>query len=380
MKLMRDIRAKEVFVGLALAAVLPTRYRFLGGVGVGEIALLVFSFGMVSLALLRRRFVISGALGRVAVMFLVYVLLILLPLTGVGLYFDVPGVSFRDWLAYALAAFFLLACAVARIDLLVTAKYLIGFSVCLIGVQYFVGGESAWYFTRFTAGAVNPNQLALYVVCGSLLALVCFKNFFSRVVVVGFFSVIGVLSGSDALIASSAVTLITYFACKMLPRKFFVLLFPLLITGLAVLWVGVGDEMAEWMLTGWANADQGETRSTLYINGLRAWLDGPLTAFMGNGAGSFSGLDAPYGWSEAHNTPIDMLTVGGVPGLLVCYGGFFYLIVRAYRRGENVHAAVIAGLIVFSLFHFVARHPIWWFSFAVLAYLADTNFCKRDLS
>lgn len=378
MRIFWPTHAGEMLVGLALAAILPTRYRLWGGMGVGELTLLAFAAAVVLLALLRKRFLFSGVLGRIAAAVAIYVFFVQLPLTGVGLYFNVTGVSFRDWLAYALSALFLLACAIGRFDLAVTARYLIGFTVVLICAQFFFGGDSAWYFARFSAGAKNPNQLALYAICGVLFAMVCIEGVVARAVMVGFFVFVGALTRSDALLAAGLATLFAYAACTVLPKRVLVLMSPIMIATLVLSWVSMGDNLSAWVAAEWSGADQGGARSVLYINGLRAWMDTPFTILMGNGAGSFSGLTAAFGEAEAHNTPIDMLAMGGPPGLLVCYVGLFYFLIRAYRHGENAHAAIVVGLIVFSFFHFVARQPLWWFSIAVLAYSVDMRSRKKE--
>lgn len=369
---------KEALVGLALAAILPTRYRLGGAVGVGELSLLAVGLGIISLALLRGQVVFHGALGRISFVLAVYVFLVSLPLTAIGLYFGVPGVAFRDWLAYAFSAIVLLACSVGRLHLRVAALFMIGFVCVLIVFQYFLGGEAGWYYARFTAGASNPNQLALYVACGASLALVCVAGVWRRGVILTFFFATGALTGSDALLASGVAAICAYGACAVLPKRVLLLVSPLLAGGLALLWMTVGDGLVEHFLSTWAVADEGGGRAALYMNGMRAWLDTPFTALIGNGAGSFSGLSVPFEGAEAHNTPIDLLSMGGIPALIVCYWGFFYLILLAYRRGENVRVALMVGLVVFSLFHFVARQPVWWFCLAVLAYLSHRRFDRVE--
>lgn len=375
--MLRGFKFKEPFVGLALTVVLPTRYRLADGIGAGEIALAAFAFVMIALALLQKKAVLSGAQGRVAGILAAYVFVVLLPMTLIGLYFNVPGVSFRDWIAFALSSVFVLGCIFGRLDILSTARYLVAFLCCLILVQYLFGGDTAWYFSRFTAGASNPNQLALYVVCGFMLALVAIQNNVARALAIAILIFAGALTGSDAVLAAAAATALTYFTSRILPKRVLVFAGPVIICLAVWLWMVLGPDVGEWMTAEWSGADEGGSRSTLYKNGLAAWLDTPLTVFMGNGAGSFSGLIGPYGWAEAHNTPIDMLAVGGFFGFLVCYWGFLYLLLRSYRHGMSTYLAVLVGLVVFSLFHYVGRQPIWWFSLIVLAQGADLRIRQR---
>jgi len=75
----------------------------------------------------------------------------------------------------------------------------------------------------------------------------------------------------------------------------------------------------------------------------------------------FAGFAGPYeGW-EAHSTPVDILTIGGIFGFALFYGPLIYCIFEFIRQRNNFAASCLVGLIIFSLFAFVARHPIIWF-------------------
>jgi hypothetical protein len=68
---------------------------------------------------------------------------------------------------------------------------------------------------------------------------------------------------------------------------------------------------------------------------------------------------------EAHNTPLDLLTQGG----LILEISFFWLIGRALtgvcRHGYAGLTAMICGLILFGLTGLIIRHPLVWFAIAL---------------
>jgi O-antigen ligase len=67
---------------------------------------------------------------------------------------------------------------------------------------------------------------------------------------------------------------------------------------------------------------------------------------------------------EAHNTLLDLFTQGGIVASL----SFLWLIATAFfvacRAGLIALTILPLSLFVFSNFHFIARHPIFWFSVA----------------
>jgi O-Antigen ligase len=68
---------------------------------------------------------------------------------------------------------------------------------------------------------------------------------------------------------------------------------------------------------------------------------------------------------EAHNTPLDIFTQGGLIAVL----GLVWLVAAAFlltcRRRLDGLTTMLCGLIIFSTFHLLVRHPIFWFAIAV---------------
>lgn len=351
----------EILVGLSLGLTLLTTSRFMEGVGAGELGLASFSIYAIAAALAKSRLRLQGMQGKMAATFLAYVAVVLLPLTAINLYFQTPGSSFRDWGAYALCAAFILACAVRDLRVEMVAKWLIIFLCLNILFQYFLGGGGAWYYGRFSAGAKNPNQLALYMACAIILAAGGIRRPVLRAFIVCFLGAAAVATGSDAIMAFGATAGVVYLVSSVLPARVLPIFAPPLLGLVIWVWFAYGADIVSIGQFEWSQADQGDSRLLLYANGIRAWLDSPFSFVVGHGAGVYSGLGAPFSGSESHNTPIDILTIGGFVGLLVLYFHFLKGLATAYRAHNTLLVASFSALLVFSLFHFVARQPIYWF-------------------
>jgi len=68
---------------------------------------------------------------------------------------------------------------------------------------------------------------------------------------------------------------------------------------------------------------------------------------------------------EAHNTVIDFLTMGGVIWVLIFYTPFIIAILSFFKEREIVFAGILISILVFSIFHFIGRHPVIWFLYAI---------------
>src|SRR5207253_2507849 len=92
--------------------------------------------------------------------------------------------------------------------------------------------------------------------------------------------------------------------------------------------------------------------------GLWAGYNAPV---IGNGVGAWSGFTGPFGGTEAHNSFIDWFSIAGGLGLLL----WLQTIVRFMMRFRLTNPAPqinFLGLLIFSFFHFVFRHPFFWFA------------------
>lgn len=366
----RQIPWLEVLVGASVALTLMTGYRSDLGVGVGEVGIMLALLVGLARGVGVSRMKDSTDLWRMPAWLLAYALLLLLPLTLINVFLaDLPGASLRDWFAYFLCFGFIFSLYYGKVDLVLAGRF---FLYCVIAVmvgQFLFGGEAAWYSARFTAGAKNPNQLALYCVTGILVASTVVRDPLLKWGAIFLFIFFGLKSGSDAFMATLAVVPFIISIIYFVPRRSILSVgFLLMLSGLALLLM-FQDDLLAWAGLEWEGADEGGLRLVLYQNGLRAWMDSVSAFLIGNGAGNFSGLGGPFQMGEAHNTPIDFLSIGGCIGLLLIYLFPVKFLVRAYAAREILVSSFIVALVVFSFFHFVARHPVWWFSLYVACWV-----------
>ena len=110
-------------------------------------------------------------------------------------------------------------------------------------------------------------------------------------------------------------------------------------------------------------------RYALWKNGWEAIKVSPI---FGLGTGAFSGVDDPFRGMEAHNTFIDFGTNTGLLGLMIYLLLILWTAWLAWRRNEYVLFAGIITITLYSTFHFVLRHPLYWF-YLILVISICTN-------
>lgn len=367
-------------IATAISLVLQTNYRLSDGIGVGEIGLallIIFSIASCFATPARTPALSDHPLPLLA---LIYLLTVLLPVTALNTYYGTHGAEFRDLFAYLLCAFTTFALATQASKTREIAILTIGITIALVSLQYLFGDNSAWYSQiRFTGGAKNPNQLALYVVCLTLIAAIHITHPLLKSACIGILVFFGIASLSDAYLAYAGITLGILLLTLIIPSRFFMLAAPLAMILAVILGVWFLEDIANMLGKQWSVADEGGSRITLYLNGIRAWLDTPLSFMLGNGAGNFSGIYAPFQGSEAHSTPIDILSVGGLLGFVAIYFFPVKWAIDVYRLDQKLVFACTVGLIGFTLFHFVARHPIFWVTlFFLFQYIKDQQGIARS--
>ena len=163
--------------GVSLALTLQTRLRgildFDVPIGAGELGLAFFAGLAILFNASRFATFIGGSEFKFTALFGAWVLFLLTPVTFIMSAYELPGSSMRDLGAYFFAFLATLGLALQHDRFALLAKSFIGTLLVTLTLQYFFGGQDAWYYgIRFTGGAENPNQLALYLVGAEVLTVI----------------------------------------------------------------------------------------------------------------------------------------------------------------------------------------------------------------
>ncbi|MGB6241452.1 MAG: glycosyltransferase [Castellaniella sp.] len=366
----------DVFSGVALAFVLQTSWRLPVGVGLGEMILsATMLMGFMVTALIWKfggRCDFQGMRHWGPLLVAGYLLVVLLPQTWHSSSINLAGSSVRDWLAYAFSLLFLCSIAFRPTHYRrMTASLIAGLLLFWVLGLMFGSSDDVWYLaTRFRGGALNPNQVALYVLCSLLLLLIYLRHMPLIFAALLGLAVFGYLAQSNAAKVSMVVFVLAGCFAVFIPylKLRARLLWFLLAVGLG--WLFFRHQFLTQIEARWAAVDYGNARQLLFVHGIDAWLSSIPGFLWGFGAGSYSGMAAPFQGSEAHNTVIDALTIGGFPMLFAVYLFPVSAWWLAYRQGRVLIFSALSSLIVFSFFHYVARHPIYWLAgYGALVYL-----------
>jgi O-antigen ligase len=125
--------------------------------------------------------------------------------------------------------------------------------------------------------------------------------------------------------------------------------------------------------------NQGDLRFHLWAEAFDKGMD---SAMLGLGPGPHltktkSWKFSPPAKFEAHNTPLDLFSQGGVLALLAIAFLYASLLLATTRAKLPALAALSCAIVVFSMFHFIIRHPIFWFG-VVLCLLEAASASKRS--
>jgi len=217
--------------------------------------------------------------------------------------------------------------------------------------------------SRLVLFSNNPNQIALYSLCSLFLIARAVKQTILSIILCLPALFYGLLSLSDTYILS--LSIIFFFICLQYLAKgkyLMILLIAWIISGITFWIILTNFTALSSLIDIWAAADEGNTRINLALNGFQAFLQSPI---FGYGAGAFSGPEFPMMGMEAHNTVIDFLTMGGVIWVLIFYTPFIIAILSFFKEREIVFAGILISILVFSIFHFIGRHPVIWFLYAI---------------
>jgi hypothetical protein len=320
-----------------------------------------------------------------------------------------PGAGRRlhriTWLIVSLGAAFLLAQLAHGFD--------------LIGIP----GVEPWYWgLRFRGWSTNANQLALLCAVLTLLALhlaEVAKGAGARIGALGcglVAIVAGRLSLSDSFVLVLACCLPVFVALKLRtwaaspapglrPALAWVAIIALPVAAMATVPLvnmivveakDVAREMARGedadtersasvRFTIWNAAIQRGLESGLIGLGPAPHVENPFPVSLGpRSAESLKYSDQPEPGLipnfEAHNTILDLFTQSGLLGVLSVVGLGGLLVAGTWAAKLDGLLTLLCGLAIFSLFHFIMRHPIFWFAVALCLVASDAARATPRLS
>jgi hypothetical protein len=317
-----------------------------------------------------------------------------------------PGSMLHDTLAYLVVA--LVSCLIAATmradgELRRLLWFVIAFWNIALVVQIAMGwgvirlsSVDPWFWERFQGWSENPNQLALY--CALLAALslhLAFsaKGFGRFAALLSCLSslVVGRLTKSDtflgAMVLCTAVFLVLRlwswltlpehrYSLRFAAAMLIVVAFVPLSLSLTPYAVATADDMGS-LAASMTKDHGGEGTMRTAALRLQVWQ---YALQLGLESGSLGLGPGPHSWRvkiaddedrpltrpfEAHNTPLDVFTQGGLLGVMAVYGLFAGIFLLVLRAKLDALAVLMVALVVFGMFHFILRHPIVWFAVAL---------------
>ncbi len=256
-----------------------------------------------------------------------------------------------------------------------------------------VPGMEFWVYNRFIGWSKNPNQLAL--LCTVLVPLSLYlaetaaqpkAKIYALLCAVPVFAA-GILTRSDSFILAMlfvgpmfvGLKLLTWvFAAERQPSlysTFACLIFlsiPIALVSTAPFAPKIIEKAHEVATETMEENDQAEGRFRIWRDAMEIGFDAGM---MGLGPGPHLVTKQlehpPPNKTEAHNTTLDLFTQGGLLATL----SFFWVTATAFlvtQRAKLVGlSTLLLALFVFSNFHLIVRHPIFWFSIALCLTAAE---------
>ena len=388
-------------VGLAFSSF--TQLRFIDGVGPGEILLVVVM--VLSMIVIATR----ARLSENARVWSLYIpsLIVCLFFSLVGLLLAISrGTESEEWgRQYIFIAgpllfplFLWMAFGLSGLDraflifsILVIAVYSALYGLTLLGISSFAGVELKYGWIRFRGLADNPNQAALAI--GMAVPFIWWQSALGRVptplsltfiaagVIVGLATYSEALWVAWALMGGVAIAHSPHSTGKrgksigvQLLLRLIKYLLVLAVFGAGLYWLfsnvvtmydGVGEGMGN---------NQGETRFHLWSVAVEAWMYAPV---FGHGPGHFSGVSGPFLGDEAHNLLFDWLASYGIVGAILFFGSLIYIATRLLLSKYFILLSLLGVLMLLSIFHFYARHPVFWFAIFYCACVAGRKKFER---
>ena len=371
--------AAETLLGLGLGLGYLTSFRFFGKVGPSEILVLI-SMIILFKNNFRVLFNYKRNLESFVKIYILFILILQLPIvtltTSLITNYNTDPKFIISFIMGGVLAFLLSnASQYNQFDF---SRLTFFFCSVFVGTNLitFIFFPSLTESYRYTGGAENPNQLAVYASSLSLLLIMYQKKL--AIIALPVIMWIVIQTKSDNYLLTVYLTIFFYFVFIFFfhsklkfSLKLIIFLIISTLTSLVVINV-YSDELIEL----WLVADSGNLRLTLLQNGLEVVSQSPI---VGWGAGSYSGYTA-FGFYEAHNTPIDLAMQLGVFFPIVLYALMIVTVFKKIIEKEYLVAAFVVGFIVSGLFHYTARHFTFWLEFSIFYTYIFHNYNKKYIN
>ena len=378
MSSIKKLFAVETLLGIGLGLGYLTSLRFIGKIGLSEIIILI-SIIILFLKNYKVFFIYKRNLENYIKIYILFVLILQLPLvtltTSLITDYNLDPKYIISFIMGGVLAFLL--SNASQFNEFNFSKLTLFFFYTFVGTNLitFIFFPSSIESYRYTGGAENPNQLAIYASSLSLLLIIYQKKL--AIIALPVIVWIVLQTKSDNYLLTIYLTIIFYLVFvfffhsthKFSLRVIFFLIISTLVS--SVLINVYSDELLEL----WLVADTGNLRGTLIKNGLVVVSQSPI---VGWGVGSFSGY-TPFGFKEAHSTPIDLATQLGIIFPILFYGIMIVAMFRKIFDKEYLVAAFIVGFIVSGLFHYTARHFTFWVEFSIFYSYIFHNYNKNNI-
>lgn len=347
MRIIENIKIN--FIAASFLMTTFTTLRIPGiSIGVGEIAIFMVSLGIYFLSKKKsQRLKINTIIKFIGYMLLQNIAALIIGIMLLKLEYD-----FHTYMAYIFIFITVLLFSQESYKILFYSfKRLPILSIIFLPMIYF----NQFYYAgvRFRGLSKNPNQLGLFLVITSMMAIFNFNkkknkfNFF--IIILNIY--IGIKTQSDAYILSCFIGSCAYIFTMLKNRiKKFI---PFIISGVLIYGIVKIKDYYHYVDN---DGGQASLRMRLWILGIKntmetsfLWGIGPrfITTHKGYGMGTF----------ESHNTFIDLFTQLGIVGLVI----FLFLLITIIKRNRIIEDKVLLGsVIIFSQFHFIFRQPIFW--------------------
>jgi hypothetical protein len=390
-------------------------------IGPGETLLVVWTVAMLFRQGGRFDSPLTPALCRLLVFWLLFAVALSLGTLAAYALSDIhdPNLFFHDVMAYPLLA--AVSClSVAEPDagprlhrvawlLAVLGSVALAFQVALAWDMIHSAAIDPWYWDRFRGWSANPIQLALLCAVLTLLAL-HLANATTRIsrkvaaLASGILPIyVGRLTKSDSfsLVLVTAIPIFVALKLRELPLSFasklsfrqalawlIVLALPLLLIAAVPLGSVIAVE-AQTLVKGIVK-DGGKTsrqEAELRIQSWREGIDrGLQSAMLGLGPGPHLHIPVslvaarkreslpkyvdtpPINGTpnfEAHNTPIDLFTQGGLIAVVSLIWISAIAFFNSYKARLAGLTTLLCGVGVFGLGNLIIRHPLFWFTIAL---------------